>query len=109
MDRLFLMTGISRSSPTGDQTATGAGWMKGVRPLLMFSYLIDYTRGGIEPHDYHVTNVLLHYCTAVLIALIVFRLLDSLKIELRATLHALRFHRWTFSYYIRCKPNRSHM
>src|SRR5579872_4482290 len=57
------------------------GWMKGVRPLLMFSYLIDYTRGGIEPHDYHVTNLLLHYITAVLITLIVYRLLENLKIE----------------------------
>jgi protein O-mannosyl-transferase len=60
------------------------GWMKGVRPLLMFSYLIDYTRGGIEPHDYHVTNVLLHYITGVLISLIVNRLLESLKIEFKS-------------------------
>ncbi len=60
------------------------GWMKGVRPLLMFSYLIDYTRGGIEPHDYHVTNVLLHYVTAVFITLIVNRLLEILKIDLKS-------------------------
>ena len=60
------------------------GWMKGVRPLLMFSYLIDYTRGGIEPHDYHVTNVLLHYVTAIFITLIVDRLLERLKIDFKS-------------------------
>src|SRR5580704_4686287 len=45
-------------SPTV-QGLTWLGWMKGVRPLLMFSYWVDYSRGAIEPHNYHVTNVLL--------------------------------------------------
>lgn len=60
------------------------GWMKGVRPLLMFSYWLDYVRGGIEPHDYHVTNVALHFVTGVLIALIVNRLLEFLEVEKKA-------------------------
>jgi tetratricopeptide (TPR) repeat protein len=64
------------------------GWMKGVRPLLMFSYWADYIRGGIEPHDYHVTNVFLHFVTGILIALIVNRLLRILgtEIKIRAAL-----------------------
>jgi tetratricopeptide (TPR) repeat protein len=69
-------------SPTV-QGLTWLGWMKGVRPLLMFSYWVDYSRGAIEPHNYHVTNVLLHFVTGVLIALIVNRLLESLGTEIR--------------------------
>lgn len=63
------------------QALTVFGWMKGVRPLLMLSYWVDYTRGGIEPHSYHVTNVVLHFLTAVIIALIVHRLLQRLDLE----------------------------
>ena len=70
-------------SPTV-QNLSLLGWMRGVRPLLMFSYWVDYTRGGIDPHDYHVTNVLLHFVTAVLIALIVYRLLERLGTEIRS-------------------------
>jgi tetratricopeptide (TPR) repeat protein len=63
------------------QALTVFGWMKGVRPLLMLSYWVDYSIGGIEPHSYHVTNVLLHFVTAVIIALIVFRLLERVVTE----------------------------
>src|ERR1700731_1743471 len=70
-------------SPTV-QNLSLLGWIRGVRPLLMFSYWVDYTRGNIEPHDYHVTNVLLHFVTAVLIALIVYRLLERVVTEVRA-------------------------
>jgi tetratricopeptide (TPR) repeat protein len=66
------------------QGLTWLGWMKGVRPLLMLSFWVDYSFGRIEPHGYHVTNVLLHFVTTVLIAIIVNRLLESLKIEMRA-------------------------
>ncbi len=66
------------------QGLTWLGWMKGVRPLLMLSFWVDYSFGRIEPHGYHVTNVLLHFAAAVLIALIVHRLLEGLKIETRA-------------------------
>jgi tetratricopeptide (TPR) repeat protein len=63
------------------QSLTVFGWMKGVRPLLMLSYWVDYSRGGIEPHSYHVTNVVLHFLTALIIALIVHRLLSRLDME----------------------------
>jgi hypothetical protein len=58
-----------------------SGWVRLIRPLLMFSYWLDYRMLGGEPpseHTYifHATNVLLHFCVAILAALIAARLLD---------------------------------
>src|SRR5262245_2897460 len=43
-------------------------WVSGVRPLLMLSFWLDFQQSGTEPHIYHVTNVILHFLTSVLIA-----------------------------------------
>lgn len=36
-------------------------------PLAMLSYAVDYAIGGADPLVYHVTNILLHICNAVLL------------------------------------------
>src|SRR5579863_4417025 len=58
-----------------------SGWVRLIRPLLMFSYWLDYRLLGGEPpseHTYifHATNVLIHFCVAILAALIAAGLLD---------------------------------
>lgn len=50
-------------------------WVNLQRPLLMFSYFLDYQRGGTDPHDYHVDNVLLHFLASIVVMLIAARLL----------------------------------
>jgi hypothetical protein len=46
-----------------DQPLTG--WITGLRPLLMFSFWIDYQIGKTNPNSYHVFNVLLHFFASV--------------------------------------------
>src|SRR5579863_4775155 len=36
---------------------TLANWIASNRPMLMFSYWIDYQQRGADPHSFHVTNV----------------------------------------------------
>jgi hypothetical protein len=65
-----------------------SGWMGDVRPLLMASYWVDYQISGPKPDSYHITNVLMHFATSILIALIVARLLELLGVvgRMRAAL-----------------------
>jgi tetratricopeptide (TPR) repeat protein len=51
-------------------------WITGLRPLLMFSFWLNYAASGEQPFPYHATNVLLHLCSSVLVALIAIRLLE---------------------------------
>ena len=53
-----------------------SGWIAGLRPLLMFSFWIDYQIGKTNPNSYHVFNVLLHFFASILIAFIVARLAE---------------------------------
>lgn len=50
-------------------------WM-GVRPLLMITYWLNYQNSGLEPYGYHLVNILLHVCNAVLAWVIVRRYLQ---------------------------------
>jgi hypothetical protein len=52
------------------------GWIRLQRPLLMFSYWVDYQMGGSDPHGYHITNILLHVCVSIVAMLIAARLLE---------------------------------
>jgi tetratricopeptide (TPR) repeat protein len=51
-----------------------------LRPLLMLSFWIDYHRtagvDGADPHTFHSTNILLHFLTSVIAALIALKLLE---------------------------------
>ncbi len=53
------------------------GWVGNVRPLLMFSFWIDYRLSdGVNPFAFHATNVVLHFLASTLVALIAAKLLE---------------------------------
>jgi protein O-mannosyl-transferase len=56
-------------------------WLSFQRPLLMFSYWMNYQLGGTDPHIYHTTNVLLHFMVAMVVMLIAARLLQWAGVE----------------------------
>lgn len=49
-------------------------WLSGVRPLLMFTYWINYLQSGIEPQAYHIFNIWLHFVNTVAIFFLVRRI-----------------------------------
>jgi protein O-mannosyl-transferase len=51
-------------------------WIRGVRPMLMLSFWINYAISGEQPALYHATNVLLHFFNSLMVALIALRLLE---------------------------------
>ncbi len=51
-------------------------WLSFQRPLLMFSYWLNFQAGATDPHVYHVTNVVLHFIVSAVVMLIAMRLLD---------------------------------
>ena len=51
-------------------------WITGLRPLLYFSYWLNFQSSGIDPETYHLTNVILHFLGSLVIALISARLLQ---------------------------------
>jgi tetratricopeptide (TPR) repeat protein len=51
-------------------------WITGMRPLLFFSYWLNFQSSGIESEGYHLTNVLLHFAGSFVIALVAARLLE---------------------------------
>jgi Tfp pilus assembly protein PilF len=55
-------------------------WVTFQRPLLMFSYWVDYQMGASDPHVYHTTNVLLHFVLSIVVMLIAARLLQWVEV-----------------------------
>ena len=53
-----------------------SAWLRGVRPVLMFTYWANSAISGSDTFSYHVVNVLFHCCTALLVFLIVRRLAE---------------------------------
>src|SRR5579862_9240842 len=51
-------------------------WVMGLRPMLMFSFWLNYVGSGTDPYAYHAVNILLHFFNSVLVALIAMRLLE---------------------------------
>jgi protein O-mannosyl-transferase len=53
-------------------------WITGTRPLLYFSYWLNFHFQSIavDPEAYHLTNVFLHFLGSLVIALVAARLLD---------------------------------
>lgn len=51
-------------------------WVGGVRPLLMFSYWLNYSISGQDPYSYHVLNLLIHAINTGLVFMVLFRLLS---------------------------------
>jgi tetratricopeptide (TPR) repeat protein len=59
-----------------------AGWLHGVRPVLMFTYWVNMQVSGDQStYSYHVLNVLFHCLTAALVFFIVRRLLEWSGVE----------------------------
>ena len=55
-------------------TNRGSQWA----PLTWLSYLVDYQIYGLKPWGYHLTNVLLHAATTVLLFLVLWRMTGEL-------------------------------
>ena len=51
-------------------------WVSDTRPMLMASFWLNHQWAGGDPFAYHVTNVVLHFLTSVIVALIAIRLLE---------------------------------
>jgi tetratricopeptide (TPR) repeat protein len=51
-------------------------WLGDTRPVLMLSFWLNFQSSGTEPYLYHVTNVFLHFLTAILVTFIAMRLLE---------------------------------
>jgi|SRR5581483_2365426 len=51
-------------------------WVEGLRPLLYFSYWLNFQSSGVEPYGYHITNVLLHFLGSLAVAFVTARLLE---------------------------------
>src|SRR5215472_15170688 len=49
-------------------------WLSGVRPVVMFTYWINYQQGGVDPRAYHILNIWLHFFNTALVFLIVRRI-----------------------------------
>lgn len=60
------------------QQAPLTSWL-GNRPVLMFSYWLNYQQSGVEPEPYHVVSIVLHAFNAVFAWLIVRRLLSRVS------------------------------
>ena len=54
---------------------TLSNWISGLRPLLSFSYWLNYQTSGTESYGYHLTNVVLHFFGSVVIGLVATKLL----------------------------------
>jgi protein O-mannosyl-transferase len=58
-----------------------SSWIGLVRPLLMFTFWLNYQNGGIDPFGYHLVNVFLHFLTSIVVALIAARILTWVEVE----------------------------
>jgi tetratricopeptide (TPR) repeat protein len=58
-----------------DADAPLRSWL-GVRPLLMFTYWVNYKISGLEPYSYHVVNAIFHALNSVLMFFVIRRLLE---------------------------------
>lgn len=58
-------------------TAPLTAWLKGLRPLLMLTYWINYQTSGEATSSYHIFNVILHFLNGILIYLAVAKLSDT--------------------------------
>lgn len=65
------------------------GWGGFVRPIVVLTYVVDFTVWGLNPVGYHLTNVLLHTLNAVLVGALTAALLRALGSEVKREIPAL--------------------
>jgi Tfp pilus assembly protein PilF len=73
-----------RYLPFMDPNAAGKtffDWIRGLRPLLYLSFWADYRINETTPYGYHVTNVLLHFLTSLLMVLVAAKLLEWVGVK----------------------------
>ncbi|HXI39377.1 MAG TPA: hypothetical protein VNH83_05340, partial [Bryobacteraceae bacterium] len=56
-------------------------WIAGVRPLLMFSYWVNYQLSGFQTTSYHAFNIFFHTLNSVLVFLMARKVLDFVGVE----------------------------
>jgi protein O-mannosyl-transferase len=76
---LFDDNGLPFALPDFD--APLAGWVRGVRPLLMFTYWLNVQLSGTDTFSFHVANLLFHCVSCGLMFLILRRLLEWAAVD----------------------------
>jgi tetratricopeptide (TPR) repeat protein len=64
-------------------------WIRGVRPLLMATYWLNYAISGTTTFSYHAVNLLIHTAAAVVVFFVLRQLLKLASIERNAFLLSL--------------------
>src|SRR5579862_8065925 len=56
-------------------------WIGIIRPMLMMSYWADYRLSGTQdPYAFHVSNILIHFLTSLMVTLIAIRMLNRVGV-----------------------------
>jgi len=76
--------------PNAAKLSLRHGWL-GARPLLMFTYWLNYKSSGLDPAPYHAVNLVLHAACAVLVFFIARRILQWAGIGARERFGAALF------------------
>jgi protein O-mannosyl-transferase len=79
---LFDDIGLPFYSPAFAQQSL-PGWVSGVRPLLMFSYWLNFQLSERDPWSYHAGNILLHTGVSILVFILLLRILRLQSIDTR--------------------------
>jgi hypothetical protein len=61
-DQMLIVNNAAVRAPLGDRRALGA-----YRPLRILSYRLDYAIGGMDPRVFHLSNLLYHGLTVLLV------------------------------------------
>jgi hypothetical protein len=94
-DRLYRRRFLHPGANKGRQRATApasyfrTGFFEYYRPVAFLSHALDWTLWGAEPFGFHLTNVLLHAATTLLVWVLGRRLLDGAAPVIAALLFAL--------------------
>ncbi|HTW67465.1 MAG TPA: tetratricopeptide repeat protein [Bryobacteraceae bacterium] len=57
------------------------GWLHQMRPLLMFSYWLNFQAGGYSTFGYHLVNLILHFGSSILIFFAACKVLSWAKLD----------------------------
>jgi protein O-mannosyl-transferase len=68
-----------------------SAWLKGVRPVLMLTYWLNYTPSSSSTLAYHATNIAFHALNALLVFVICRHLLRQFNVESRRVFVASTF------------------
>ncbi len=75
-DDRYLPFGVS-NFPVDNMMA----WLRGVRPVVMWTYWVNYRLSAFQPYSYHAFNVVFHAMNSVLLFFIVRKILELAEVE----------------------------